>query len=87
MNSIEISWNGSQLPADLTAIVGVSIGLLPAACVLLCKTMTFRRVVEKLHKWQRNSFVFGVELDAIGERFTAIDGDANDFGDVNVGVA
>lgn len=74
-----------QLPAD-----GGSIGLVSEACVLLCKTITLSRVVEKLHKWHRNSFAFGVDVDVdamAGERFIADEDEMNDFGVDKVGVA
>lgn len=49
--------------------------------------MTFSRVVEKLHKWHRNSFAFGVEVDALaGVRFIVNEDEVYDFGVVRVGV-
>ena len=52
--------------------------------------MTLSRVVEKLHKWQRNSFVLGVEalevLAMAGERCDANVDEVYDFGVDNVGV-
>lgn len=72
-----------QLPAD-----GGSIGFVSDACVLLCNTITLSRVVEKLHKWHRNSFGLGVDVDVLaGDRFIANDDEMNDFGVDNVGVA
>lgn len=50
--------------------------------------MTFSRVVEKLHKWHRNSFAFGVDVDALaGDRFIANEDEVYDLGVDNVGVA
>lgn len=49
--------------------------------------MTLSRVVEKLHKWHRNSFALGVEVLAMaGERCTANVDEVYDFGVDMVGV-
>lgn len=75
-------YQNAQLPADCG-----SIGLVSDACVLLCRTMTLSRVVEKLHKWHRNSFAFGVDVDAVGVRFINNEDEVYDFGVDKVGVA
>lgn len=71
-----------ELPAGCGSI------LVSDACVLLCKTITFKRVVEKLHKWHRNSFAFGVEVLGVdGVRFNVNVDVVYDFGVDRVGVA
>lgn len=49
--------------------------------------MTLSRVVEKLHKWHRKSFVLDDDVLAMaGERCTANDDEVYDFGVDKVGV-
>lgn len=64
---------------DAGGVSTIGFVIVSAVCVLLCNTMTLSRVVEKSHKWHRNSFVFGVEVFDVElapiERFAINDGE------------